>query len=274
MPFITLNQKSIFYTLTPQTENLQNPVTTLFIHGLGSSSTFYHTIIPSLSGVTTCIALDTPGSGLSSLGDSDSPQTVASIVDDAIALLDALSETAVKGKVWVVGHSMGGIMACELAIRYAQRVEGLVLIGPVVPSPVLTEVFGKRIEMVGKDGLEPLANSIPDAATGTKATSTQKAFIRSLILGTSTQGYISSCEVIASATRPDYAKIDVPMMVLAGSEDRTASYEGCKMIHDEAGVSAQKKCVRVLPGVGHWHAIEAPEFVTKEFVDFVGGFKN
>lgn len=45
---------------------------------------------------------------------------------------------------------MGGIIACELAIRYAQRVEGLVLIGPVVPSPVLTEVFGKRIETVRK----------------------------------------------------------------------------------------------------------------------------
>lgn len=45
---------------------------------------------------------------------------------------------------------MGGIIACEIAIRYAQRVEGLVLIGPVVPSPVLTEVFGKRIETVRK----------------------------------------------------------------------------------------------------------------------------
>ncbi|ATZ48616.1 hypothetical protein BCIN_03g08070 [Botrytis cinerea B05.10] len=272
MPFKTLNQKSIFYTLTPQTENLQNPITTLFIHGLGSSSTFYHTIIPSLSAVSTCITLDTPGSGLSSLGNA--PQTVVSIVDDAIALLDALSEPVAKGKVWVVGHSMGGIIACELAIKYAQRVEGLVLIGPVVPSPALTEVFGKRIETVKKDGLEPLANSIPEAATASEATSTQKAFIRSLILGTSTQGYVSSCEVIASASRPDYAKIDVPMMVLAGSEDKTASYEGCKMIHDEAGVSAQKKCVRVLPGVGHWHAIEAPELVAKEFIEFVAGFSN
>lgn len=148
MPFKTLNQKSIFYTLTPQTENLQNPITTLFIHGLGSSSTFYHTIIPSLSAVSTCITLDTPGSGLSSLGNA--PQTVVSIVDDAIALLDALSEPVAKGKVWVVGHSMGGIIACELAIKYAQRVEGLVLIGPVVPSPALTEVFGKRIETVKK----------------------------------------------------------------------------------------------------------------------------
>ncbi|TGO89209.1 hypothetical protein BPOR_0120g00170 [Botrytis porri] len=219
MPFIPLNRKSIFYTLTPQTETLQNPVTTLFIHGLGSSSTFYHTFISSLSSVSTCITFDTPGSGLSSLADSNSPQTVASIVDDAIALLDALSETAGKGKVWVVGHSMGGIIACELAIRHAQRVEGLVLIGPVVPSPALTEVFGKRMEMVRKDGLETLANSIPEAATGTQATSTQKAFIRGLILGTSTQGYISSCGVIASASRPDYARIKVPMIILAGSDD-------------------------------------------------------
>lgn len=64
------------------------------------------------------------------------------------------------------------------------------------------------------------------------------------------------------------------MMILAGGEDKTASYEGCKTIHDEAGVSAQKKCVRVLPGVGHWHAIEAPESVAKEYKRFIDSISN
>ncbi|KAJ8064188.1 hypothetical protein OCU04_006539 [Sclerotinia nivalis] len=266
MPFITINGKSIFYTTTPQTENLSNPITTLFIHGLGSSSSFYHTIIPEISTKSTCIAFDTPGSGLSSLGGP--PQTVESIIDDAVALLDSLSGTAVMEKVWVVGHSMGGMIACELAIRYSRGVKGLVLLGPIDPSPALSEVFTKRIAAVETHGLEPLADSIPMAATGFKATHTERAFIRSLILGTSIAGYLSLCQVIASAKKPDYAKIHVPIMILAGSEDRTASYKGCLKIHASAGVCAKKKCIQVLPGVGHWHAIEASDTVARDIINF------
>lgn len=60
-----------------------------------------------------------------------------------------------NGKVWVVGHSMGGMIACELAIQYPHRVKGLILPGPVHPSPTLSEVFTKRIAAVlkGKTGL-------------------------------------------------------------------------------------------------------------------------
>ncbi|CAD6439137.1 c2bcfbd8-c15f-44c9-aeba-1e4d0f9bb4fc [Sclerotinia trifoliorum] len=266
MPFVTINGKSIFYTITPQTGNLSNPITILFIHGLGSSSSFYHTIIPELSRLSTCIAFDTPGSGLSSLGGL--PQTVESITNDAVALIDSLSGTAVNEKVWVVGHSMGGMIACELAIRYPRAVKGLILLGPIDPSPALSEIFTKRIATVETDGLEPLADSIPKAATGSKASHSQRAFIRSLILGTSSAGYLSLCQVIALAKKPDYAKIQVPLMILAGSEDKTASYEGCVKIHDNFGVSAEKKCIQVLPAVGHWHAIEAPEAVVREIIDF------
>lgn len=153
MPFVTINKKSIFYSVTPQTEDLDHPNTTLFIHGLGSSSSFYHTIIPGISSQSTCIAFDIPGSGLSSLGGP--PQSVNSIVEDAVALLNVLQGTAVNGKVWVVGHSMGGMIACELAIQYPHRVKGLILPGPVHPSPTLSEVFTKRIAAVlkGKTGL-------------------------------------------------------------------------------------------------------------------------
>ncbi|KAB8290045.1 hypothetical protein EYC80_010371 [Monilinia laxa] len=267
MPFTTINNKSIFYSVTPQTEDLNHPNITLFIHGLGSSSNFYHTIIPGISSQSTCIAFDTPGSGLSSLGGP--PQSVNSIVEDAVALLDALESTIVDGKVWVVGHSMGGMIACELAIQYSHRVKGLILLGPIHPSTTLSEVFSKRIAAVVKDGIEGLADTVPFAATGSKSTSTHRAFIRSLILGTSTAGYLSLCHVIAKASVPEYARISVPLMILAGADDKTASYEGCKLIHDSAGVTAGKKCINILPGVGHWHAIEAPHLLEEDILKFI-----
>lgn len=141
MPFQTINNTAIFYTTTPSS---QTKTTTLFIHGLGSSSCFYSTITPSLSSISQCIALDTPGSGLSSLPEGD--QSVQSIADTAVALLDALKiET-----VFVVGHSMGGIVASHLAAEYPGRVKGVVLLGPVAPAPALAGIFEQRIQTIKK----------------------------------------------------------------------------------------------------------------------------
>lgn len=85
------------------------------------------------------------------------------------------------------------------------------------------------------DGLEPLANSIPTSATGTKSEPLQHAFIRSLILGTSNEGYISLCTVIAEATKLDYKSINVPLLIIAGSDDRTASLASSEEILEEYG---------------------------------------
>jgi pimeloyl-ACP methyl ester carboxylesterase len=144
MPSVTINSKSLFYTMdepplgTPKS-------TTIFIHGLGSSSCFYKTITPSLRAFTRCISLDTPGSGLSSLGASE--QSVSSIAKDAISLLDALE---IKEKVIVVGHSMGGIVANYITAEYQERVKAVIVLGPVNPAPGMADVFSKRIELVRK----------------------------------------------------------------------------------------------------------------------------
>lgn len=46
----------------------------------------------------------------------------------------------------LVGHSMGGMVACELASK--NKFAGVVLLGPVHPSPGAAEVFAKRIQAV------------------------------------------------------------------------------------------------------------------------------
>lgn len=144
MPFATINQKRLFYTIDEQAEGSSaKKSTTLLIHGLGSSSCFYKSIIPSLTHVTRCIALDTPGSGLSSLGSS--AQSISSIAEDAVALL---GELRVTEKVVVVGHSMGGIVASQIAATYPDLVRAVLLLGPVNPAPALADVFVKRIEVV------------------------------------------------------------------------------------------------------------------------------
>jgi pimeloyl-ACP methyl ester carboxylesterase len=149
MPSILIKQKYIYYTDDAQTEGDAPRTTTVFIHGLGSSSCFYKTIIPTLTKVTRCIALDTRGSGQSPLGGLH--QSIESIARDVASLLDALGIQ----EVFVVGHSMGGTVASALA-SIDRRAKGVVLLGPINPSAQLTGVFEKRGNAVHKGSSGPM----------------------------------------------------------------------------------------------------------------------
>ncbi len=120
------------------------------------------------------------------------------------------------------------------------------------------------------DGLETLANTIPTAATGSKSNSLQHAFIRSLILSTPPEGYISLCSVIANAQGPEYEKIMVPLLIIAGEEDKTAPKEQSKRILENYGTEGRRKRIEVLMGVGHWHCLERGDEVARLVGDFIG----
>jgi pimeloyl-ACP methyl ester carboxylesterase len=147
MPSAKINSKSLFYTLTPSSSSSPTPLplTLLFIHGLGSSSSFYAPLVPHLTALGYhCLTLDTHGSGSSPYnGISNS---IASIASDVLNLLDSLN---ISENVVVVGHSMGGIVASHLAATdERQRFMAVVLIGPVNPNPEAAGLFGKRIGIV------------------------------------------------------------------------------------------------------------------------------
>lgn len=79
----------------------------------------------------TVVRPDPRGMGDSTIGDRDEPLTVASMADDALAVLDACgADDAV-----VVGWSMGGFVAQTLTGAEPERVTGLALIGTDAGGP-------------------------------------------------------------------------------------------------------------------------------------------
>ncbi len=67
------------------------------------------------------IVFDNMGAGLSTM--PDRPYRIAEMADHAAAVLEAAEEK----QAWVVGLSMGGMIAQELALRHPGRISGLVL---------------------------------------------------------------------------------------------------------------------------------------------------
>jgi pimeloyl-ACP methyl ester carboxylesterase len=80
---------------------------------------------------------------------------------------------------------------------------------------------------------------------------------------------VSLCNVISKATKPDYGKVKVPLLILVGSEDKTAPLSGSKAILNGYGTSEREKKIEILDGVGHWHCVEAPDNVGKCVLGFV-----
>ncbi len=120
----------IYYRVERPVPSTEPPV--VFIQGLGLSSRFWFDV-PALvraeTGRTTVI-LDNRGTGQSDR--VRRPCTIATMADDVIAVLDDNSiEKAV-----IVGISLGGMVAQEVALRHPSRTAGLVLMATTPGLPL------------------------------------------------------------------------------------------------------------------------------------------
>ena len=107
--------KSIYHEVHGSGEPL------LLIAGLGADSSIWSGVVKEFSKRFKTIVFDNRGSGRSGL--FGRPHTVRRLADDAVGLLDHLKIE----RAHVIGHSMGGYIAQELAINYPGRVNKLIL---------------------------------------------------------------------------------------------------------------------------------------------------
>lgn len=102
--------------------------TLIFLHHFGGSSRTWDGVIRRLEGRFRCVAVDQRGFGDSS---AVSDYSVAAMTDDVLAVVDALN----LERYALIGHSMGGKVALNLAARQPAGLEELVLIAPSPPTP-------------------------------------------------------------------------------------------------------------------------------------------
>ena len=77
---------------------------------------------------------------------------------------------------------------------------------------------------------------------------------------------------VEHATPPSYQDVHVPLLIIAGEEDKSAPLKGCEYILREVG--STDKRLEVLKGVGHWHCVEAGDEVGKLVREFCDGLKK
>jgi 3-oxoadipate enol-lactonase len=231
----------------------------LFIHGNGGDTTNWAPQLERFSAKHRVIALDLRGFGRSdrTLGD-------ISLRDYAEDVEAIMAKLGVSGCV-VVGLSLGGMVAQELALLAPRRVAGLLLADSA--SGVDEEMRGMlqnaaRFALEG--GMEPMAEAYLGALFSPKTLSDNQAAVRHFMdqftTGDPLQHYLANLAVREMNLVPRLKKIKVPTVVLCGEHDQILPPALSEQTHRAI---AGSKLV-IVPDAAHVSNLEQPERFNKE----------
>lgn len=113
--------------------------TVVFLHQTASSSAMWERVMARWPGTETLVAFDTPGFGGSfDPGDTPDLARYAAWIGEATAAL-------APGRVHLVGHHTGAIIALSLAVTQPERAASLALVGPAVLDAAERAVFAGKL---------------------------------------------------------------------------------------------------------------------------------
>ena len=206
-----------------------------------------------------------PGWGESEGGDAiDDPEDV---VFHLLDVFDALGLGADGPRPLVMGTSLGGWMALELATRYPDRVAGLVLVNPVglyLEGAPIEEMFGRSpaelAEMLFADQTQPIAAMMHAMDEFTGDVGKQVEIPIELVLpmwkamgATARIGwdpYLHNPKL-----RNRLHRVTVPVLVVAGAQDGLVPRAHAETYAAELPDAR----LEVVEGAAHWLPLEQPQ---------------
>ena len=234
----------------------------VMIHGLGGATPFYDPLVNDLATDFRFTRYDFNGHGRTPLSGELSIDTLTE------ELAEVIQTQTSAGKAHVIGHSMGTLVVQQLAATRPELVDRIVLLGPVRAQPDKAKVATReRAATVRTKGMSAVADSISQGATADQAAQHNpliRPLVRELLLGQHPESYAQACEALAAAENPDLSKIIAQTLLITGDEDKVSTPATNEAMKAELA-NAERHTVT---GIGHWHVLEAPDFVA----DFVHTF--
>jgi 3-oxoadipate enol-lactonase len=203
-----------------QSDGPEDAPAVLLIMGLAWPAASWYRQVPALAERYRVIRIDNRGAGRT--GDvPGGPYTVEMMTADCVAVLDEAGVSAAH----VIGISMGGLMAQELALTSPERVLSLCLVAThpgiahAVVNPDAMEMLMKRATMSPVDAAEA---SIPyNYAPATARERIEEDWAVRVPLAATNDGYLAQATGTAQWSGFDrIPAIDRPTMVLHGELDR------------------------------------------------------
>ena len=255
----------------------------LLVHGMAGSSVTWRHIMPALSQRFTVVAPDLLGHG-----QSDKPRGEYSLgahTDTLRDLLDALGHR----RATVVGQSLGGGIAMQLAYQFPERCERLVLVNsgglgrevnlilrsltfpgaeyvfPLVCTTRLRDAGSLVATWLARAGVRstPASQEMWRSYASLADAATRQAFFRGL------RDVIDLSGQTVSALGRLYRAAQLPTLIVWGAQDPFIPVSHAIAAHQAIPGSR----LEIFDGVGHYPHCEAPERFVEVLVDFIASTK-
>jgi pimeloyl-ACP methyl ester carboxylesterase len=231
----------------------------LLLHGIGGRASLWAPTVAALA-PRPVFAMDMPGYD----GTRPALTGFPELADAAAALLDGPAD--------VVGHSLGGMIALELALRHPDRVRRLVIIAssPAFGSrdPAFRAAFlaARQKPLDEGLGMAGVAAALVPAMLGPAADPAAAPAAIAAMGSVDEAAYRTTLATLTGFDRrADLPRLAQPALLIAGEADQTAPPRGMARMA-EAMPDAR---LLIIPGAGHLLPLEAPDAFHAALLDFL-----
>jgi pimeloyl-ACP methyl ester carboxylesterase len=232
-----------------------DPKTLVFIHGSGESASGWNLVIDALPGIP-CVALDLPGHGAL----IEQPGADAPSVGTYAWFVGAEIERRGLAGARVVGHSLGGAIALQLALDAPDLVGGIGLVGTGARLRVLPDLLAEA-----KHDQSATLHSLAGFGFAPGHEATRERFLRGLrpVAPGALYRDLAACD--AFDCRDQLGRITCPALIVVGTEDRLTPPKYATFLRDQLPHAI---LVEIL-GAGHYLPHEAPEELAAALRDWL-----
>jgi len=240
----------------------------ILIRGFGSNADHWHPQVVAFSPHFRVVTFDNRGIGRS--GKPDVPYSISMMADDAVGILDGIGISGAH----VLGLSMGGMIAQNIAVRYPEKVNALVLTcthcGGDHAIRAREEVQKNFADFIYNGSLEAGQKAIKSLFAEKTFTEAPEIFQRYQEISGKFPSDIDTLRrqreaIAAHDAWDDLPNIQAPTLILTGSEDAVVPAENSDILAERIP-DAQLK---IFEGGGHQFLIEQADAFNQTVLDFL-----
>lgn len=267
MPIAKIGDLSLYYEIIGQGQPL------VMIRGVGSNVDHWYDQVPALSEKFQLLVFDNRGIARSS--DPGGPFSIRDMAADTIALMEVVG---IKNA-HILGYSMGGMIAQEMALNHPQKVKRLILVATdcgislrIKARPEATKLFSEMIRLGTNEAKLAAARCLFAKQTFENNPEVIQRYAEVSLQFAASQKMLA--KQWAAVTQHDACdrlqRISSPTLAITGSEDVLIPPQNATVLAEQIPAAQMIS----IDGGGHLFLIEKPRQFNAAVIGFLNGLST